>query len=48
MSLFLSLFFLQDSFGEDAEHQLYADFRPVETEPEPAFYIHVVQKTKST
>jgi len=33
-----------DAFGPDAQHQVYADFKSLEDEPEPSFYIHVVEK----
>ena len=27
-----------------AEHQLYADFKPAAEVPNPAFYIHIIEK----
>jgi len=35
---------LKRSFGSLAEHQLYADFKPAAEEPNPAFYIHIIEK----
>ncbi len=35
---------LMSVFGEDAKHSVYADFKPPEQEPDPAFYIHVIEK----
>ena len=33
-----------DIFGNHAEHEVYADFKPLTFEPNPAFYIHVIEK----
>ena len=35
---------LKEAFGMKANHTIYADFKPLEDEPEPAFYIHVIEK----
>ena len=35
---------LHSVFGKSAKHETYADFKSVTEEPEPAFYIHVIQK----
>merc|ERR1719400_121310 len=35
---------LKDAFGSGAKHDIYADFKKLEDEPEPAFYIHVIEK----
>jgi hypothetical protein len=41
---YIHLFAYREAFGEDAKHEVYADFKTIEEEPEPSFYIHVVQK----
>jgi hypothetical protein len=39
------IFFLfREAFGEASKHEIFADFKTIEEEPEPSFYIHVVQK----
>jgi hypothetical protein len=35
---------VKEAFGENCKHTVYADFKPLEEEPEPAFYIHVIEK----
>jgi len=35
---------IRSSFGEASKHTVYADFKSTEEEPEPSFYIHVVEK----
>jgi len=35
---------LKRSFGSLSEHQLYADFKPAGEVPNPAFYIHIIEK----
>lgn len=35
---------LKEAFGQDAKHQVFGDFKTLEEEPEPAFYIHVIEK----
>merc|ERR1712126_364446 len=35
---------LKDAFGDEAKHTIFADFKRMEDEPEPAFYIHVIEK----
>jgi len=35
---------LKEAFGMKAKHTIYADFKPLEDEPDPAFYIHVIEK----
>jgi len=35
---------LKEAFGNEAKHTIYADFKRLEDEPEPAFYIHVIEK----
>lgn len=37
---------LQDTFGPKSSHTLYAEFRRLDEVKEPAFYIHVIEKTK--
>merc|ERR1712058_182890 len=34
----------KNAFGPRAKHTVYADFKPLNVEPEPSFYIHVVEK----
>merc|ERR1712110_1262671 len=35
---------LKEAFGKNAKHTVYADFKPLKDEPEPSFYIHVIEK----
>ena len=42
LSMFTRL--LKDVFGEDAHHAVYADFKSLEEEKNPAFYIHTIEK----
>jgi len=35
---------LKEAFGKTAKHTIYADFKNMKDEPEPAFYIHVIEK----
>ncbi|GBL95489.1 Glycine N-methyltransferase [Araneus ventricosus] len=35
---------LKEVFGEDTHHEVYGDFKPLEEEEDPAFYIHFIQK----
>jgi len=35
---------LKGAFGESAKHTIYADFKPLNQEEDPAFYIHVIEK----
>ena len=35
---------LKEAFGKNAKHTVYADFKPLKEEPEPSFYIHVIEK----
>ena len=35
---------LKEAFGPRAKHTVYADFKPLHEEPEPSFYIHVIEK----
>jgi len=37
---------LKRSFGSLASHTVYADFKELKEEPNPAFYIHVIEKMK--
>jgi hypothetical protein len=37
-------FLFREAFGEASKHEIFADFKTIEEEPEPSFYIHVVQK----
>lgn len=37
---------LKRSFGSLANHTVFADFKELREEPNPAFYIHVIEKTK--
>ena len=38
---------LKDIFGPSCNHDIYGDFKPLDnsTNPNPAFYIHVVEKS---
>lgn len=31
-------------FGENAKHNIFGDFKSLDVEPVPAFYIHMVEK----
>ena len=42
--MYLYLSYTKDAFGSGAKHDIYADFKKLEDEPEPAFYIHVIEK----
>ena len=35
---------LKSVFGENAQHALYGDFRPLADVQDPAFFIHVIEK----
>lgn len=35
---------LKEAFGETCNHTVFGDFKPLEEIPEPAFYIHLVEK----
>lgn len=35
---------LKSVFGNGAKHSIYADFKSMDEEPHPAFYIHVIEK----
>lgn len=35
---------LKEAFGENCEHTVFGDFKSLEEVPEPAFYIHLVEK----
>ena len=35
---------LKDVFGDEALHTVYGDFRPMGEVPDPAYYVHVIQK----
>lgn len=35
---------LKESFGENAKHQVYGDFKLLDKVDDPAFFIHVIQK----
>lgn len=35
---------LNETFGSDCKHTVYADFKQLHEEPEPSFYIHVIEK----
>ncbi|CAL1287151.1 unnamed protein product [Larinioides sclopetarius] len=35
---------LKEVFGEDTHHEVYGDFKALEEEEDPAFYIHFIQK----
>lgn len=35
---------LKEAFGGRCKHTIYADFKSLEEVPEPAFYIHLVEK----
>ena len=37
---------LKRTFGSVAPHTVYADFKSMREEPNPAFYIHVIEKMK--
>ena len=34
------------TFGPEAKHSVFADFKSLEDEDNPAFYIHVIEKPK--
>jgi len=42
LSVFSNL--LTGVFGDKATHQRFADFKPLSEEPDPAFYVHVIEK----
>jgi glycine N-methyltransferase len=35
---------LKEAFGEDSKHTVYGDFKALNEIPEPAFYIHIIEK----
>lgn len=35
---------LKEAFGDLCKHTVFGDFKPLEEIPEPAFYIHLVEK----
>jgi len=35
---------LKSVFGDNSKHSVYGDFKPLEDEPDPAFFIHVIEK----
>lgn len=35
---------LNECFGYHMKHRIYGDFKPLDDQPNPAFYIHVVEK----
>jgi len=35
---------LKEAFGQDAKHDVYGDFKPIQDVKDPAFFIHVIQK----
>ena len=35
---------LKSVFGDKSKHSVYGDFKPLEQEPDPAFFIHVIEK----
>lgn len=35
---------LQEAFGQSAKHTVYGDFKGLDEIPEPAFYIHLMEK----
>jgi len=35
---------LKGIFGDNTSYQRYADFKPLSEEPDPAFYVHVIEK----
>jgi len=35
---------LRSAFGPRSKHTVYADFKSIKEEPEPSFYIHVIEK----
>jgi len=37
---------LKDSFGADSQHAIFGDFKALDEIPEPAFYIHLIEKAK--
>ncbi|XP_028039538.1 glycine N-methyltransferase-like [Bombyx mandarina] len=45
LSTFTSM--LDEAFDNRARHHIYGDFQPLDKVPVPAFYIHVMQKTKN-
>ena len=42
--LFIQYLLVREAFGEEAKHEIFADFKTIQEEPEPSFYIHVVEK----
>lgn len=37
---------LIDIFGQKAKHSIFGDFKSLTVEPNPAFYIHLLEKAK--
>lgn len=37
---------LKEAFGNTSKHTIYADFKSLDEIPEPAFYIHLIEKEK--
>lgn len=35
---------LKEIFGEKSKHKLYGDFKEIQVEKKPAFYIHLIEK----
>jgi len=35
---------LEEAFGQSAKHTVFGDFKALEEIPEPAFYIHLMEK----
>ena len=35
---------LKEVFGDDVEHEVLADFEPVEKIDNPAYFIHIIKK----
>merc|ERR1719273_1138912 len=35
---------LKSVFGQDAPHTVYGDFKTLKEEPDPAFFIHIIEK----
>ena len=35
---------LKSVFGDNSKHSVYGDFKPLEEEADPAFFIHVIVK----
>lgn len=39
---------LKKIFGSGAKHEVYADFKTLQEEPNPGFFVHVIHKEAAT